>query len=81
MEKLVKKNSRVGNERWTKFMEHGLRSAGPWRHVDVSFPGPLPIAHNKIIALQRNVMTAKLFKEGEVIVRKQAEYLMSDLDL
>lgn len=81
VEKLVKKNSRVGNERWTKFMEHGLRSAGPWRHVDVSFPGPLPIAHNKIIALQRNVMTAKLFKEGEVIVRKQAEYLMSDLDL
>jgi len=81
VEKLVKKNSRVGNERWTKFMEHGLRSAGPWRHVDVSFPGPLPIAHNKIVALQRNVMTAKLFKEGEVIVRKQAEYLMSDLDL
>ena len=81
MEKLVKKNGRVGNERWTKFMEHGLRSAGPWRHVDVSFPGPLPIAHNKIVALQRNAMTAKLFKEGEVIVRKQAEYLMSDLDL
>jgi hypothetical protein len=26
-------------------------------------------------------VTAKLFKEGEVIVRKQAEYLMSDLDL
>jgi len=67
MEKLVKKNGRVGNERWTKFMEHGLRSAGPWRHVDVSFPGPLPIAHNKIVALQRNAMTAKLFKEGEVI--------------
>lgn len=81
MEKLVKKTGRIGNERWTKFMEHGLRSAGPWRHVDVSFPGPLPIAHNKIVALQRNSMTAKLFKEGEVIVRKQAEYLMSDLDL
>jgi hypothetical protein len=79
---LIKKNKKiVGNERYTKFMEYNLRSAGFFRHVDVVFPGPMPIAHNKIVALQRNELTAKWFKEGEIIVRHTANYLKSDIDL
>ncbi|OUS45921.1 putative serine esterase-domain-containing protein [Ostreococcus tauri] len=59
-------------------MARGLRTLS-WRHVNVSFPGPVPLAHNKICALQRNPYLASLFKEGEFIVDHQAEYLLASI--
>ena len=77
----MNKNGKMGNEKWIKFMECGLRSAGKWHHVDVAFPGPFPFAHNKLVALQRNAIFARLYKEGEVIVEHTARYLLSKLDI
>ena len=56
-------------------MAAGLRTLS-WHHVDVEFPGVLPIAHNKVVALQRSAVTKWLFSDGEVIVQHQAEYLL-----
>jgi hypothetical protein len=56
-------------------MANGLRSV-TWKHVNVCFPGPSPLAHNKICALQRNKVVEGLFKEGEFIVDHQAAYLL-----
>jgi hypothetical protein len=50
-----------------------------WKHVNVAFPGPAPLAHNKICALQRSEMLERLFKEGEFIVDHQAAFLLEPL--
>ena len=61
--------------RWQRRMAAGLRTLS-WHHVDVEFPGMAPLAHNKICALQRDPVTAFLFKEGEFVVEHQAAYLL-----
>ena len=61
--------------RWQRRMAAGLRTL-TWHHVDVEFPGMAPLAHNKICALQRDPVTAFLFKEGEFVVEHQAAYLL-----
>ena len=57
-------------------MAAGLQTLS-WHHVDVEFPGYLPLAHNKICALQRDPVMEFLFKDGEFIVEDQAEYLLT----
>ena len=57
-------------------MTAGLQTLS-WHHVDVEFPGYLPLAHNKICALQRDPVMEFLFKDGEFIVEHQAEYLLA----
>jgi len=57
-------------------MAAGLQTLS-WHHVDVEFPGYLPLAHNKICALQRDPVMEFLFKDGEFIVEHQAEYLLT----
>lgn len=59
-------------------MARGLRTL-TWKHVNVAFPGGVPLAHNKICALQRSEFLEKLFKEGEFIVDHQAEYLLEPI--
>jgi len=59
-------------------MARGLRTL-TWKHVNVAFPGDVPLAHNKICALQRSEFLEKLFKEGEFIVDHQAEYLLEPI--
>jgi hypothetical protein len=59
-------------------MASGLRTL-TWKHVNVAFPGPTPLAHNKICALQRSEVIERLFKEGEFIVDHQANYLLEPL--
>jgi len=59
-------------------MASGLRTL-TWKHVNVAFPGPTPLAHNKICALQRSEVIERLFKEGEFIVDHQASYLLEPL--
>ena len=57
-------------------MTAGLQTLS-WHYVDVEFPGYLPLAHNKICALQRDPIMEFLFKDGEFIVEHQAEYLLA----
>ena len=59
-------------------MARGLKTLR-WKHVNVAFPGPAPLAHNKICALQRSEMLERLFKEGEFIVDHQAAFLLEPL--
>ena len=59
-------------------MARGLKTLR-WKHVNVAFPGPTPLAHNKICALQRSEMLERLFKEGEFIVDHQAAFLLEPL--
>jgi hypothetical protein len=61
---------------WQRIMAAGLQTLS-WHHVDVEFPGFLPLAHNKICALGRTRLFRWLFKDGEVIVAHQADYLLA----
>ena len=54
----------------------GLKTLS-WHHVDVEFPGVLPLAHNKICALGRSALLRWLFRDGQVIVAHQADYLLA----
>lgn len=60
---------------WQRLMSAGLKTLS-WHHVDVEFPGVLPLAHNKICALSRSPVLRWLFKDGEVVVEHQAGYLL-----
>jgi len=61
--------------RWQRAIAAGLRTVS-WHHVDVEFPGVVPMAHNKMCALQRDPVTAWLFQDGEFVVEHQADYLL-----
>lgn len=72
---------RDGRERpelsWARVIAAGLQSLS-WHHVDVEFPGVMPIAHNKICALARSaIMKWLFFADGEGVVAHQAEYLLA----
>eukprot|EP00468_Gymnochlora_sp_CCMP2014_P010674 CAMPEP_0167745076 /NCGR_PEP_ID=MMETSP0110_2-20121227/2949_1 /TAXON_ID=629695 /ORGANISM="Gymnochlora sp., Strain CCMP2014" /LENGTH=361 /DNA_ID=CAMNT_0007629675 /DNA_START=83 /DNA_END=1165 /DNA_ORIENTATION=- len=54
-------------------MSHSLSSAG-WEQVTVEFPGYVPLAHNKICALERDPIMTWLNKEGRPIVQEQARW-------
>lgn len=50
----------------------GLSAAGDWEEVAVAFPGILPLAHNKIVALQRDPFMTWLNRDGQEVVQHQA---------
>ncbi|GAB5373492.1 hypothetical protein AAMO2058_001756500 [Amorphochlora amoebiformis] len=47
----------------------------PWHQVTVEFPGPLPLAHNKICALERDPLQTWLNSGGRPVVEDQAKWL------
>ena len=62
---------------WQPRMAAGLATRS-WREVAVAFPGMLPLAHNKIVALRRDPVMTFLNREGEPIVRHQAAVLLEE---
>lgn len=62
---------------WQRRMAAGLATL-TWREVTVAFPGVLPLAHNKIVALQRDPIMTWINKEGRSVVMHQAQSLLED---
>ena len=46
-----------------------------WHEVAVVFPTPF-LAHNKICALDRGLVTRAMFKDGRAVVRQQQQFLL-----
>lgn len=56
----------------TSLQATGLAAAGDWEEVAVAFPGFFPLAHNKIVALQRDPIMTWMNREGHEVVQHQA---------
>eukprot|EP00466_Bigelowiella_natans_P010322 jgi/Bigna1/70512/fgenesh1_pg.12_\ len=56
-------------------MSRSLTAIG-WEEVTVVFPGALPLAHNKICALERDMLSSWLNSEGRPVVEDQAKWLV-----
>jgi hypothetical protein len=59
-------------------MASGLGSLS-WTETAVRFPGLLPIAHNKIVALRRDPVMTWLYADGAAVVAHTAAALLEDL--
>ncbi|KAA8497730.1 putative lipase [Porphyridium purpureum] len=61
-----------------EFMAARLRAVG-WRTVCVDFPVPLPIAHNRIVAMARHPVEGWINSPGQRAVQHMAKELLVDL--
>jgi len=58
-------------------MSYSLSSIG-WEQVTVAFPGSLPLAHNKICALERDPLQTWINSAGRPVVEDQAKWLIPE---
>jgi hypothetical protein len=50
----------------------------PWTETAVLFPGTLPMAHNKIVALRRDPLMTWLYRDGAAVVLHTADALLAE---
>lgn len=58
-------------------MASGLGTLG-WTETAVLFPGALPMAHNKIVALRRDPLMTWLYRDGAAVVLHTADALLAE---
>ena len=49
-----------------------------WTETAVLFPGALPMAHNKIVALRRDPLMTWLYRDGAAVVQHTADALLAE---
>jgi len=62
---------------WQAAMARGLATMS-WTETTVAFPGLLPLAHNRIVALRRDPLLTWVNACGSAVVEHTAATLLSD---